>query len=46
MNNATATRATSTTVEVPAVGGDVEVRRIPPKLLRKILAKATKAGRS
>jgi hypothetical protein len=33
-------------VEVPAVGGNVEVRRIPPKLLREIRAKATKAAGS
>lgn len=31
-------------VDVPTVGGDVEVRPIPPKLLRAILAKATKDG--
>ena len=41
----TATRGTSATVEVPAGGGDVEVRRIPPRLLRQIRAKATKGGR-
>ena len=40
----TATRGTSATVEVPAVGGHVQVRRIPPKLLREIRAKATKGG--
>lgn len=42
---ATVTRGTSATVEVPAVGGDVEVRLIPTKLLREIRVKATKRGR-
>lgn len=36
--------ATAATVEVPAVGGDVQVRRIPPSLLRVMHAKATKGG--
>jgi hypothetical protein len=45
MKHETATRGTSATVEVPAVGGNVEVRRIPPKLVREIRAKATKGGR-
>jgi hypothetical protein len=33
------------TVEVPQVGGDVQIRPIPPKLQRAIHAKATKGGR-
>ena len=44
MKGRTATQATSTRVYVPAVCGDVEVRRIPPKLLREIRAKATTGG--
>jgi len=39
------TTAGTAVVEVPAVGGSVEVRRIPTKLLRQIHAKATKRGR-
>jgi hypothetical protein len=33
------------TVEVPRLGGDVQVRSIPPKLLRVIHAKATNGGK-